>query len=171
MQSGPLDTNDSVTCQWEDCGKVFTHLPTLIHHIHNGKFRLVLGCMPLVEKCGAVKILAHASWWRKRLIYWFITCLLTRDVFLCYRSYWRAQVKLYMWMDVLWTTRTGPNLSFCIDISYPIAYGWKTFRLRVTRWILFLNYLWPYWLTQDPLRMRQVFHSLRCTRQAHETTT
>lgn len=42
-QSGALDTEDSVTCQWEDCGKVFTHLPTLIHHIHNGKFLLVLG--------------------------------------------------------------------------------------------------------------------------------
>jgi len=36
MQSG--DPEDSVTCQWEDCGKVFTHLPTLIDHIHNGKF-------------------------------------------------------------------------------------------------------------------------------------
>ncbi|KXN90738.1 INO80 complex subunit 1 [Leucoagaricus sp. SymC.cos] len=26
---------DSVTCQWDDCGIVFTHLPTLIDHIHN----------------------------------------------------------------------------------------------------------------------------------------
>jgi hypothetical protein len=50
MQSGALDTEDSVTCQWEDCGKVFTHLPTLIHHIHNGKFFLVLGCMPSVAE-------------------------------------------------------------------------------------------------------------------------
>ncbi|KAI0667451.1 hypothetical protein C8Q78DRAFT_982346 [Trametes maxima] len=24
-----------MTCQWEDCGKVFNHLPTLIEHIHN----------------------------------------------------------------------------------------------------------------------------------------
>lgn len=40
-QLGALDTEDSVTCQWEDCGKVFTHLPTLIHHIHNGKFLLL----------------------------------------------------------------------------------------------------------------------------------
>ena len=31
-----LETNDVVTCQWEDCGVVFTHLPTLIAHIHNG---------------------------------------------------------------------------------------------------------------------------------------
>jgi len=31
----PTQSEDSVTCQWEDCGKVFTHLPTLIHHIHN----------------------------------------------------------------------------------------------------------------------------------------
>jgi hypothetical protein len=29
---------------------VFTHLPTLIHHIHNGKFFLVLGCMPSVAE-------------------------------------------------------------------------------------------------------------------------
>ncbi|EKM76303.1 hypothetical protein AGABI1DRAFT_78740 [Agaricus bisporus var. burnettii JB137-S8] len=26
---------DSVTCQWQDCGIVYTHLPTLIDHIHN----------------------------------------------------------------------------------------------------------------------------------------
>jgi hypothetical protein len=31
-----LEPEDSVTCQWEDCGVVFTHLPTLIDHIHNG---------------------------------------------------------------------------------------------------------------------------------------
>ncbi|KIJ67187.1 hypothetical protein HYDPIDRAFT_107907 [Hydnomerulius pinastri MD-312] len=26
---------DTVTCLWEDCGVVFTHLPTLIEHIHS----------------------------------------------------------------------------------------------------------------------------------------
>ncbi|EJF60853.1 hypothetical protein BD309DRAFT_207433 [Dichomitus squalens] len=26
---------DTMTCQWEECGKVFNHLPTLIDHIHN----------------------------------------------------------------------------------------------------------------------------------------
>ena len=31
-----VEPEDSVTCQWEDCGVVFTHLPTLIDHIHNG---------------------------------------------------------------------------------------------------------------------------------------
>ncbi|KAJ7154745.1 hypothetical protein C8R46DRAFT_960841 [Mycena filopes] len=25
---------DSVTCQWEDCGLVYTHLPTLVDHVH-----------------------------------------------------------------------------------------------------------------------------------------
>ncbi|KAH9939633.1 uncharacterized protein BXZ73DRAFT_43613 [Epithele typhae] len=25
---------DTMTCQWEDCGRVFNHLPTLIDHIH-----------------------------------------------------------------------------------------------------------------------------------------
>jgi hypothetical protein len=42
-QSDVLDTEINVSCQWEDCGKVFTHLPTFRHHIHNGKFWLVLG--------------------------------------------------------------------------------------------------------------------------------
>lgn len=28
--------DDTTTCQWEDCGKVFDHLPSLIDHIHNG---------------------------------------------------------------------------------------------------------------------------------------
>ncbi|KIM44562.1 hypothetical protein M413DRAFT_442530 [Hebeloma cylindrosporum] len=35
FKAEPLETNDVVTCQWEDCGVVFTHLPTLIAHIHN----------------------------------------------------------------------------------------------------------------------------------------
>ncbi|CCM00215.1 uncharacterized protein FIBRA_02243 [Fibroporia radiculosa] len=26
---------DTMTCLWEECGKVFNHLPTLIEHIHN----------------------------------------------------------------------------------------------------------------------------------------
>ena len=28
---------DTMSCQWEECGRVFNHLPTLIEHIHNGK--------------------------------------------------------------------------------------------------------------------------------------
>ncbi|KAJ6563745.1 hypothetical protein B0H10DRAFT_2020928 [Mycena sp. CBHHK59/15] len=28
------DSDDSVTCQWESCGIVYTHLPSLIDHIH-----------------------------------------------------------------------------------------------------------------------------------------
>jgi len=38
------ETDDSVTCQWEDCGVVFTHLPTLINHIHNGTRRTQISC-------------------------------------------------------------------------------------------------------------------------------
>lgn len=34
---------DTMTCQWEDCGKVFSHLPTLIEHIHNGELYFNLG--------------------------------------------------------------------------------------------------------------------------------
>lgn len=28
---------DTVTCLWDDCGIVFTHLPTLIEHIHSSE--------------------------------------------------------------------------------------------------------------------------------------
>lgn len=28
--------DDTVTCEWENCGIVFNHLPSLIDHIHNG---------------------------------------------------------------------------------------------------------------------------------------
>ena len=38
--SGASNTEDNVSCQWEDCGEVFTHLSTLIHHIRNGKISL-----------------------------------------------------------------------------------------------------------------------------------
>ena len=44
------DSKDSVSCQWEDCGEVFTHRGALIHHVHNGKFLLVLGCTPSVTE-------------------------------------------------------------------------------------------------------------------------
>ena len=42
-QSRTLNTEDSVSCEWEDCGEVFIHRATLIHHIHNRKFLPVLG--------------------------------------------------------------------------------------------------------------------------------
>jgi len=32
---------DTVTCQWERCNLVFTHLQTLIDHIHNGMYSFV----------------------------------------------------------------------------------------------------------------------------------
>lgn len=31
------EPSDTVTCLWEDCGHVFSHLPTLIEHIHSGQ--------------------------------------------------------------------------------------------------------------------------------------
>ncbi|KAF9005112.1 hypothetical protein BDQ17DRAFT_377967 [Cyathus striatus] len=32
-----LESDDSVTCQWDDCGIVYRHLPSLIDHIHNAR--------------------------------------------------------------------------------------------------------------------------------------
>jgi hypothetical protein len=32
------ESDDSITCQWEDCGIVFVHLETLIDHLHNRQF-------------------------------------------------------------------------------------------------------------------------------------
>ena len=39
--SMPVEGNpeDSVTCEWSDCGSVSTHLPSLVDHIHNGEYR------------------------------------------------------------------------------------------------------------------------------------
>ena len=34
--AAPAEGEDTMTCQWEDCGRVFDHLPSLIDHIHNG---------------------------------------------------------------------------------------------------------------------------------------
>lgn len=27
---------DTMKCQWEECNKIYNHLPSLIDHIHNG---------------------------------------------------------------------------------------------------------------------------------------
>ncbi|KAI0085224.1 hypothetical protein BDY19DRAFT_896934 [Irpex rosettiformis] len=32
---GDGEDEDTIACQWEECGRVFNHLPTLIDHIHN----------------------------------------------------------------------------------------------------------------------------------------
>lgn len=37
---------DTVTCLWDDCGIVFTHLPTLIEHIHTSEPILSLSHRP-----------------------------------------------------------------------------------------------------------------------------
>ncbi|KAK1222279.1 hypothetical protein PQX77_014912 [Marasmius sp. AFHP31] len=37
QQDELIDSEDTVTCLWDNCGVVFTHLPTLIEHIHNGE--------------------------------------------------------------------------------------------------------------------------------------
>ncbi|OCH84844.1 hypothetical protein OBBRIDRAFT_807948 [Obba rivulosa] len=35
LPDNPNAETDTMTCRWEDCDKVFNHLPTLIDHIHN----------------------------------------------------------------------------------------------------------------------------------------
>ena len=35
--------DESASCMWDDCGVVFTHLPTLIEHIHSRKLVYFLG--------------------------------------------------------------------------------------------------------------------------------
>ncbi|KAL0573993.1 hypothetical protein V5O48_007962 [Marasmius crinis-equi] len=35
QQDELIDSEDTVTCLWDNCGIVFMHLPTLIDHIHN----------------------------------------------------------------------------------------------------------------------------------------
>ena len=40
--TGEDEGEDTIACQWEDCGRVFNHLPSLIDHIHNGMQQLQL---------------------------------------------------------------------------------------------------------------------------------
>lgn len=36
-RAGPEgEGEDTMSCQWEECGRVFNHLPSLITHIHEG---------------------------------------------------------------------------------------------------------------------------------------
>lgn len=41
MQGGNVEV-DTMSCRWEECGKVFSHLPTMIEHIHNGALLRIL---------------------------------------------------------------------------------------------------------------------------------
>jgi hypothetical protein len=33
--------DDVATCRWSDCGMTFTHLPSLVEHIQNGRYEFV----------------------------------------------------------------------------------------------------------------------------------
>ena len=50
---------DTMTCQWEDCGKVFNHLPTLIEHIHNGELHFSL--VHVQRRCSGDLMLAGCT--------------------------------------------------------------------------------------------------------------
>lgn len=38
----PEVEDDSVTCLWDDCGKVYTDLKVFIDHIHNGEYQFAI---------------------------------------------------------------------------------------------------------------------------------
>lgn len=94
-----LEQEDSVTCQWEDCGVVFTHLPTLIDHIHNGPSKFQNLC-PNVN-----------------------------GLLLAARPYWCAQIQLYVRMGVLSSQRLASNIPFCPYFTHSIPYRRKAFHL------------------------------------------
>lgn len=48
---------DSVICQWETCERPFSHLPTLINHIHNGTRRQL--CFVLIKRTLISYIRSH----------------------------------------------------------------------------------------------------------------
>jgi hypothetical protein len=67
QMDGQAEDNDTVTCQWEGCGVVFVHLPTLIEHIHNSTLGI------------------HVTSWWVRILRSFQ-----------HRSHWCTQVKLHL---------------------------------------------------------------------------
>lgn len=54
---------DSVTCLWEECGIVFTVLPTLIKHIHNGESLGIFQFLLCFSKHRDLGIVEWKSWW------------------------------------------------------------------------------------------------------------
>ena len=90
---------DTMTCQWEDCGKVFSHLPTLIEHIHNGKWHdfgsTVLHCVGAehVSVDSIYMPVRHGFRCSSRFSHpRIVTSFLTR----CTRSHRRAQIQLHL---------------------------------------------------------------------------
>lgn len=47
---------ESVTCQWAECGKSFTYLPTMIDHIHNGASHGYAHCCMLIFPIEHIKV-------------------------------------------------------------------------------------------------------------------
>lgn len=92
---------DAVTCLWDDCGEIFTHLPTLIDHIHKGVSQGDVG---------------------------YDGALLTG-----HSSYWGSQVKLYMRMGNLFSTRPRANVAVRSYLTYPFAHGRETIHLSSSR--------------------------------------
>ena len=67
---------DTMTCQWEECGKVFNHLPTLIDHIHNGEFYIRVTC---VLSGGVLKDICTVNWRVSRFPRYLVRVLASAD--------------------------------------------------------------------------------------------
>jgi hypothetical protein len=107
--AGAVPDTDTVTCLWEDCGVLFTHLPTLIEHIHKG-----------ASVC---------------FFFFFSARSGGESRFDCdeNRPYRRAQVKLHLRMGDLFPTESRPNIPFRTHITHPLPYGREAFHLSQTR--------------------------------------
>ena len=86
--------DDTATCMWDDCGMVFTHLPTLIEHIHSGMHWLISASFFFlrVPRCSYVKVGRIGLFWCHVMdLIWFDKADRTR-----YSSYRVAKAKLHM---------------------------------------------------------------------------
>lgn len=92
--------DDTMACQWEDCGKVFDHLPSLIDHIHNGEE-------------SSIVVRAYRNF--------------------CTRSYWCAQVQLYLRMEDLCPQGNSPNVALRTYLAYTLAYRREAIYLHSPR--------------------------------------
>lgn len=108
----PPLVEDSVTCLWDDCGGVYTHLPTLIAHIHNG------------EVC-------HHD--ESRAVSWcpgLLTIILAN---LRVRSHRSPQIELLLRMGILYAAGISADLPVRPHFTYSVAHWGETFHLQFTR--------------------------------------
>ncbi len=98
-QGAPNHAEESVTCQWEGCELPFSHLQTLIDHIHRREPVPTYLRIPVLQEC------------------------------LLFRTHWREQIDVYMRVGFLSSPQHVAGLSLCSYNSHSGSHWRETIYL------------------------------------------